>query len=155
MALEMKVYREVRAIEAKVMWGFTWRQLLALFLILVFGGGLFALTTYALILHGEQLQQATSNAMWVIFPIAIPLGFWGWIRPKGLKPEQFIGYWFRHYLSRKVINYVDTYGSDPAEQRVEPVHAVGAVPPGSAGRAARRARAAERRARKFVPQEHS
>lgn len=39
MALQMRVYAEIASVEAKVMWGMGWRQLVASALMLVLGGG--------------------------------------------------------------------------------------------------------------------
>ncbi|MFC2777613.1 MAG: PrgI family protein [Pauljensenia sp.] len=155
MALEMKVYREVRAYEAHVMFGLSWRQLGALAVGIPLAGGVFAAIAYALHQGGATWEEATNVAMWVIFPILIPVAAWGWWRPKGLKPEKFFGYLIRHYLTGKVITYDDTYR--PANTRTAEAHQP--VPePGAPAQQARSARrAARRQARKrrtVVPREH-
>lgn len=150
MALEMKVYREVRAYEAHVMFGLSWRQLGALAVGIPLAGGVFAAIAYALHQCGATWEEATDVAMWVIFPILIPVAAWGWWRPKGLKPEKFFGYLIRHYLTGKVLTYDDTY-TRTAE--AEPVPKPGA--PAQQARSARRAaRRQERRRHSVVPCEH-
>ena len=157
MALEMKVYREVRAYEAKVMFGLSWRQLGALAVGIPLAGGLFAGIAYALHQTGQSWDDATDAAMWVIFPILIPVAAWGWWRPKGLKPERFIGYLIRYYLFRKVITYDDTYRPHPTNTEEgaghEPVSQSGTPtqPTRSERRAARRE---ARRRKKIIPREH-
>lgn len=157
MALEMKVYREVRAYEAHVMFGLSWRQLGALAVGIPLAGGVFAAIAYALHQGGATWEEATNVAMWVIFPILIPVAAWGWWRPKGLKPEKFFGYLIRHYLTGKVITYDDTYrpagyaGTRTAE--AQPVPEPGA--PAQQARSARRAaRRQARKRRTVVPREH-
>jgi hypothetical protein len=155
-ALEMKVYKEIKAYEAKVMWGCSFRQLGALAIMIFPGGGIFAFVTLALLSAGLTREDATTFAMVCMFVVLIPAGFWGWARPKGLKPEKFLGYWLRHHLSRKVINYVDTYGSDgPSDQWREPVPAAGAPAVRGAGRGAGRKKASRRQARKVGAGEHA
>ena len=89
MALEMKVYREIHAYEAKVMFGLSWRQLAALAIGVPLAGGLFAAIAYLLHMVGNDWKAATDTAMWAVFPVLIPVGLWGWWRPKGLKPERY------------------------------------------------------------------
>lgn len=157
MALEMKVYREVRAYEARVMFGLSWRQLAALIVGIVVAGSAFAAISYGLHEGGATWEDATNVAMWVIFPILIPVAAWGWWRPKGLKPEQFFGYLIRHYLTGKVLTYDDTYrpaghaGTRTAEGQPVPEPNDAAQPTRSARRAARRQ---ARRRRSVVPREH-
>lgn len=154
MALEMKVYREVHAYEARVMFGLSWRQLGALAVGLPVAGGVFAAIAYGLHQGGQTWGEATNVAMWVVFPILIPVAAWGWWRPKGLKPEKFFGYLIRHYLTGKVITYDDTYRPDDARAaEAQPVSGPGAPaqPARSSGRAARR-QARQRRA--VAPSEH-
>lgn len=95
MALQMPVYRELTAIESKVFLGLSWRQLLAAVMLAVVCGGGFAALVFGL--------HVNSNvAMYVIFVPAVPIAAWGWVRPKGLKPEQYLVYVLRHYLDRNV-----------------------------------------------------
>ncbi|MFT8705434.1 PrgI family protein [Bifidobacterium aquikefiricola] len=121
MALEVQVYKDVRAYEAKVMFGMSWRQLGAAAVAVVIGGGSYAAMAIAMHANGASWDNATNIALYVLFPILIPIVAWGWWRPKGLKPEQYIGYVINHYASRKVITYADEYrGLDagrPADQR--------------------------------------
>lgn len=109
MALEMKIYKEIAGYEAKAMFGRSWRQLAALTIMAVGGGSVFALATLLLLSIGKTLDAATSIAMYLMFPILIPAAAWGWWRPKGLKPEQFLGFFLRHHLMKRHIHYEDTY----------------------------------------------
>lgn len=154
MALEMKVYREVRAYEAHVMFGLSWRQLGALAVGIPLAGGVFAAIAYALHQGGATWEEATNVAMWVIFPILIPVAAWGWWRPQGLKPEKFCGYLIRHYLTGKVITYDDTYRpTNTRTAEAQPVPEPGA--PAQQARSARRAaRRQARKRRTMVPREH-
>ncbi|WP_316302822.1 PrgI family protein [Clavibacter michiganensis] len=148
MALEMKVFKEIKSYEAKVMWGCSFRQLAALAVMIFIGGGLFAFVTIALISSGLKREDATSYAMVAMFVVLLPAALWGWARPKGLKPEHFLGYVLRHYLSRKVIKYVDTYGPDgsPTKRR-EPVPPAGEPPVRGSRRGHGRAATPRRRSR--------
>lgn len=121
MALEMKVYKEIAAYEPKPMFGRTWRQIAALAFMTIVGGGLFAGLTFGLTSVGQTLEEATTVAMYAMFPVLIPAAAWGWWRPKGLMPEQFLGYFFRHNLMRKSIRYDDTFRHHPGSPAGEPV----------------------------------
>lgn len=109
MALEVQVYKDVRAYEAKIMFGMSWRQLGAAAAALVLGGGIYAAVTLALHGAGQSWNSATTWAMYAMFPVLIPLAAWGWWRPKGLKPEKYIGYVINYYATRKVVLYGDEY----------------------------------------------
>ncbi|MGO1347023.1 MAG: PrgI family protein [Bifidobacterium psychraerophilum] len=126
MALEVQVYKDVRAYEAKVMFGMSWRQLGAAAVAVIIGGGAYAAMAIAMHANGASWDSATNIALYVLFPILIPIAAWGWWRPKGLKPEQYIGYVINHYGSRKVITYADEYRgldeSRPADQRNARAH---------------------------------
>ncbi|MBW3069618.1 PrgI family protein [Actinomyces sp. 594] len=149
--LEMKVYREISAYEAKVMFGLSWRQLGALAIGIPLAGGLFAAIAYTLHQSGSTWEAATDTAMWVIFPVLIPVAAWGWWRPKGLKPERFVGYLLQHYLNGKVIRYDDTYRTEAQPLPGSRPGAPADQAPG-AGRAARRK---ARRRRTARPGEHA
>lgn len=121
MGLEMKVYKEISGYEAKAMFGFTWRQLGALVVMITLGGGIFAGVTFMLMGFGQTTQEATSVAMYCMFPILVPAAAWGWWRPKGLKPERFLGFFLRYQLMKRTIRYEDT-------QRTTTRSAMAAVP---------------------------
>lgn len=152
MALEMRVYREVSAYEARVMFGLSWRQLAALAAGVPLAAGCFSAIAWALHHTGATWAEATDVAMWVIFPILIPVAAWGWWRPKGLKPEKFVGYLLRHYLTtRKVIIYDDTYR---VEYRAAAQPVPGSDTPADEESNVRRAVPRARWRRKVVPCEH-
>lgn len=95
MALQMPVYREISTIESKVFLGMSWRQLGAAVLLAVVCGGGFA----GLVLG---LRMSTNAAMYLVFIPGLPIAAWGWVRPKGLKPERYLKYVWRHYTSREI-----------------------------------------------------
>ena len=105
MALEMKVFKEIAAYEPKPMFGLTWRQLAALSVMVIVGGGVFALVTFLMIRGGSDFEDATSVAMWVVWPVLLPAAFWGWWRPKGLMPEKFLSFAVREFLMQKEVVY--------------------------------------------------
>lgn len=105
MALEMKVFKEIAAYEPKPMFGLTWRQLAALSVMVIVGGGVFALVTFLMIRGGSDFEDATSLAMWVVWPVLLPAAFWGWWRPKGLMPEKFLSFAVRELLMQKEVVY--------------------------------------------------
>ena len=95
MALQMPVYLELSSIEAKVFMGMSWRQLAAAILLAVgCGDGYLALILFA--------GVDANLAMYVAFVPGVPIAAWGWVRPKGLKPERYMAYVVRHYTERGV-----------------------------------------------------
>ena len=95
MALQMPVYRELTAIESKVFMGLSWRQLgAAVLLALVCGGG------YAGLVFGLGMDY--NAAMYLVFIPGVPIAAWGWMRPKGLKPEAYAVNVWRHYTQREI-----------------------------------------------------
>jgi hypothetical protein len=111
MALEMKVYGEIRAYEAKIISGLSWRQLIC-------------------VLAGVPPLAASSALLWVHardaivyvdFVIMLPFAAWGWWRPKALKPEKFFPYIYQRYAGKKVLRYEfrtsDAQGQSGREQR--------------------------------------
>lgn len=94
MALQMRVYKEVSNIEAKVMLNLSWRQMLAAALMGVIGGGEAFLFFWVL----EQPDLGT----YLLFAVCVPVAAWGWWRPKGLKPERYMAYVLRHAMGPSV-----------------------------------------------------
>lgn len=137
MALEMKTHKDIAAFEAKPMFGVTWRGLAAIAIMLLGGGALFfgvasvVLTTsgtswgaaVSAAMEGtddpavQALTRATSTGMYVMFPVLVPVAFWAWWRPMGLKPEIYAQYLFRHQLTSKVTHYEDTYSHTSVPSR--------------------------------------
>lgn len=115
MALEMKVFKEIAAYEPKPMFGLTWRQQGAILVMVVIGGGVFALVTLLMVKAGSTVQDATSVAMWVVWPVILPAAFWGWWRPKGLMPEKFLSFAVREFLMQKEVVYGTS--ADPSSDR--------------------------------------
>jgi hypothetical protein len=85
MALEMRVYAELTQMDPKPLMGMTWRQLAAVTITAVVGGGI----SVGMFLLGWQ--EATA---YVMAAIAIPLALYGWIKPMGLNIEVYL----RHVL---------------------------------------------------------
>ncbi len=153
MALEMKVYKEIAAYEPKPMFGRSWRQIAALAFMVIVGGGLFAGLTFGLMGAGQTLQEATNVGMYAMFPVLIPAAAWGWWRPMGLKPEQYLGFFLRHHLMRKTIRYEDTFQPQPgAHAAGEPVPLTPGEPaePRSRERNSKQLRLLNRKLRKTV-----
>ena len=94
MALQMRVYKEVAGVEAKVMLGMSWRQLAATGLMLLLGGGESCL--FFMVLHNTDLGSD------LLVLVCLPVALWGWWRPKGLKPEAYIRYMLRQRFGQSV-----------------------------------------------------
>lgn len=128
MSLEMKVYRDVHAYEAKAMFGLKWRQLGALCIgvPLVFAL-FFGITALYMTAHGFEyegfmqivspdeatqslIENGTTVAMLVAMLAFIPFAIYGWLRPKGLMPEKYIPYWYAYQTTPKEL----CYGRDDA-----------------------------------------
>ena len=151
MALEMKVYKEIAAYEPKPMFGRTWRQIAALAFMVGIGGGAFAGVTVGLMGVGQTMEQATTVGMYVMFPVLIPAAIWGWWRPMGLKPEQYLGFFLRHHLMRKTISYADTFQPQPDfDSAGEPVSVASGEPAEPSSRQRKQRRAAARKLRKTI-----
>lgn len=95
-ALEVKVYREIREYRARVLFGLSWRQLLISCLCLptVFGA-------YFLCLMAGQEDL---GVVLVVF-LAVPFVVFGWWYPMNLKPEEYVGYWFVFFTGGKVFTF--------------------------------------------------
>ncbi|RAC17497.1 hypothetical protein DN539_31250 [Burkholderia multivorans] len=149
MALEMKVYKDIHAYEAKAFAGLTFRQLGCV----TVGGALalacfFGVTWFYLYQAGwswqgwasffqpdpqtaELFSTSTTIALFPTAAIFVPFAIYGWVRPKGLKPERFIPYWYSYQVSSKEL----CYGYD-AEHRPAGDDAMGtAARPRTRGRA--------------------
>ena len=173
--MEMRVYEDFTSYQPKPMFGLTWRQLAAVAL----GGPIalavfFGVTWIILLTNGweyggagdlismsnsdsELMQRATTIALFPTFAIFIPFAIYGWLRPKGLKPERHLPYWYDYMRSPKEL----CYGTDAYDRgrRREPVRGRGGRPEPVAGRSGGRLSRAERRrerqARRYVPSEHA
>lgn len=171
--MEMRVYKDFTAYQPKPMFGLTWRQLAAV----AIGGPIalavfFGTTWIYLAMNGweyggagdlismsasdsELMQRATTIALFPTFIVYIPFAIYGWLRPKGLKPERYLPYWYDYMRSPKEL----CYGTDAYDRgaRREPVRGRGAQSvarrPGRGLSRAERRR--ERRAHRFVPSEHA
>jgi hypothetical protein len=95
MALEMKVYGEIKAFEAKVIARLSWRQLISV----LAGVPFLALTSVLLWFHAREA------IVYVDFIVMLPFAAWGWWRPRELKPEKFFPYIYQRYAGKKVLRY--------------------------------------------------
>lgn len=75
MALQMRVYAEIASVEAKVMWGMGWRQLVASALMLVLGGG--EVAVFFLLLEQPDLGS------YLLFVVCLPPALWGLVASQG------------------------------------------------------------------------
>lgn len=92
--LQMHVYKEINTLEPKVMWGLTWRQMLAAAIIVLSGGGLWAVFYF--------LLKQPDVGMYAVFAVCTPIAAYGWWRPQGLKPEVYARYVLRHVAGQSV-----------------------------------------------------
>lgn len=93
MALQMPVYKELKSIEPKVFMGLSWRQWLAVSLMVFIGGGAWALCKFVLPLD--------SISTLVMFVVCTPFAAYGWWRPKGLRPEQYLPYLTKYIFGKR------------------------------------------------------
>lgn len=93
MALQMPVYKELKNIEPKVFFSLSWRQWAAVAGMVVFGGGCWALAKFVLPLD--------SISTIVMFVACTPFAAYGWWRPMGLKPEQYLPYIWRYQTGKR------------------------------------------------------
>ncbi|MCT2979345.1 PrgI family protein (plasmid) [Propionibacterium freudenreichii] len=110
MALEVKVFKDIHGYESKPMFGRSWRQLAAIAMCLAAVALVYVAIVWPQMRAGRSLSQASDLAMYVAVVVSIPFIVWGFVRPKGLLPEQFFGFVAVEFLSVKEIGYVDTYG---------------------------------------------
>lgn len=88
MALQMPVYKELKNIEPKVFLSLSWRQWAAVAGMVVCGGATWALCKFVL-----PLESVSTMAMFIA---CMPFAAYGWWRPNGLKPEQYLPYIYRY-----------------------------------------------------------
>lgn len=100
MALEMRVYEELTAVDPKIMAGLTLRQMAVAAAWLIVGGG----AVVAMWMLG--MRQAIS---WVMVLIAIPGALYGWVKPFGLHFETYAKYVWA-YRTRPRLR---VYGNEP------------------------------------------
>lgn len=167
--MEMRVYKDITAYQPKPFLKLTWRQLGAVGI-----GGPLALLTFAgitwgyLSAHGWQytglgellamtedesslISTATTVALFPTFVVFLPFAVYGWIRPKGLKPEHYLPYWFDYMKNAKELCYgSDSYdqGSARDQERHESLAGRGGQ------RRTRQQRRHDRKVQRFVPSEH-
>ncbi|MBT1170701.1 PrgI family protein [Bifidobacterium sp. SO4] len=94
MTLEIRVYKEITATEARVMWGMSWRQLAAAAMMGVLSASVWLLFWKVLDLPGI--------GQYAVFVVDVPLAAWGWLRPKGLKPEVWLRYVLSHRFGQRL-----------------------------------------------------
>lgn len=90
MSLEVKVYREFRDYQAKVIAGLSWRQVAVIAAGVPFLGGLYALFWWA---------SWPDMGVYVVSVVAIPFALVGWWRRLGVPFEKYVGFMWRHRRS--------------------------------------------------------
>lgn len=105
MALEMRVYDELRAIDPKVMAGLTMRQLATVTVLVVVDAALIGWLWLAG--HHDAIQ-------WVAVVSAAPAAVIGWIKPLGLKPEVWLAHVWRWVSRPRRLVYINEpiWGAD-------------------------------------------
>lgn len=98
MALEMRMYDELTAVDPKIMLGLSTRQLGAVVLMAIAVGSTVAILWLT---DNKDLLQV------VPVLVALPIAVWGFTKPKGLKPEVFIRHVVRYYATPRRLNYTN------------------------------------------------
>ena len=110
MAFEVKVYREVTAYQAKVMFGLSWRQ---------FGIAAIGIPVVGVVFAACYMLGQENLGVVLTFVFAIPFIAIGWVRPMGVPYEQYA----RHAVeARKGHKRFTFYQRDPFAQRKEGTH---------------------------------
>lgn len=90
--MEAKVYQEITQFQAKVLLGMSWRQVACAVAALTLGGAAYAAFWTA---GMQDLGQ------YVACLIALPFGAIGWLRPKGLKFEEYARWVWHHQWDKQ------------------------------------------------------
>ncbi|RRD50534.1 PrgI family protein [Arachnia propionica] len=98
MALEVRVYDEVTDIDPKVMWGLTFRQLIA--------AGAMVGVTALVVWRGASTGFVKDIPAWILGACA-PFVLWAWTRPAGLRLERWLPHVTRAMLAPRRLLYVD------------------------------------------------
>ena len=105
MALEIRVYDEVTDVDPKVMWGMTFRQLIAVATSVVLIAG----ATTWLVVTGRSEQVANVSAL-----IGLPFAAWAWFKPMGLHLEVWLPHALKVLAAPRRLLYVNepVWGED-------------------------------------------
>ena len=105
MALEIRVYDEVTDVDPKVMWGMTFRQLIAVATSVVLIAG----ATTWLVVTGRSEQVANVSAL-----IGLPLAASAWFKPMGLHLEVWLPHALKVLAAPRRLLYVNepVWGED-------------------------------------------
>lgn len=96
MALEVRVYREVTDIDAKVIWVLTWRQFIFALIgtvVLLFLGTVFFFLGHLMMLP------------YVYMPLMLPLVLWAWAKPMGMRFEKWFPYAWQAVREPRTLRY--------------------------------------------------
>lgn len=104
MALEVRVYREVTDIDAKVIAGLTWRQ----GLVTVAGAVVLAGVGTVLYFTGRLTLLP-----YVFTPLMLPLVLWGWAKPMGMRFEKWLPHAWKALREPRMLRY----GNEPMSLR--------------------------------------
>ena len=105
MALDIRLYDEVTDVDPKVMWGMTFRQLIAVAASVVLIAG----ATTWLVVTGRAEQVANVSAL-----IGLPLAAWAWFKPMGLRLEVWLPHALKVLAAPRRLLYVNepVWGED-------------------------------------------
>lgn len=98
MALEVRVFDEVTDVDPKVMWGLTFRQLIAAAVMVAAS----AFVSWQAVSSGN-VEHAPSAIVATCFPVVL----WAWTRPAGLRLERWLPHVVRAIFSSPKLLYVD------------------------------------------------
>ncbi|MEW6872491.1 PrgI family protein [Trueperella pyogenes] len=98
MALEVQVFGEINRYQPKVIFGLSWRQAGVALVALPVIGSLYA----ACYVAGLEDLGVVLVVLGAIPAIAV-----GWVRPMGIKFEQYVGYWWAHQQTHSPFVYAE------------------------------------------------
>lgn len=96
MALEMRVYKELSAIDPKFIAGMTGRQFLIVAVVVVVGVGVGVVL---------WLAGLASWIEWLAVVLAVPAALFGWVKPLGMRCEVWLGQVGAYLLQPKRLVY--------------------------------------------------
>lgn len=89
MAIKVKLPKEIKDYQEKIIGGLSWRQLACVTVTAILAVGLSLLILFA-------FKLSIDNASWGIIAICMPPMALGFIRPKGMALEKYVGIILKH-----------------------------------------------------------
>lgn len=89
MAIKVKVPKEIKDYQEKIIGGLSWRQLACVTITAILAVGLSLLAIFV-------LKVSIDDASWFIIAICMPPMALGFIRPKGMSLEKYLGIILKH-----------------------------------------------------------